>query len=95
MKMPKPANTVKLYLDDWRHTNVVLAAAILPMLKEYKKNRTHIPFGMDGAKWELILTKMISGFESILNTSDSVEDMERIYTGLSLFSKYFLELWSE
>lgn len=74
----------------------------IPILKEYRNNDAGYP-GIFNSKeeWNVILDKIIFAFEIIKkdeywyseNRKTYKKDVKTIKEGLSMFSKYFMQLW--
>jgi hypothetical protein len=74
----------------------------LPILKEYRNNGAGYPIMFNSREeWNVVLDKMISAFEIIIkdeywygiNKKTYKKDLKTIKEGLSMFSKYFMQLW--
>lgn len=75
---------------------IYLAKDIAKALKSFKKaNKNSYPGNLNNMEeWHYILDKMIYSFETISKDSIEIDDnIDKIESGLDLFSKYYMDLW--
>jgi len=91
--------------DTW-NMNTTLAKIILPMLKQLKEEKYGYPSTLTEKKWNTIVDEMIWSFEQVLDDesdekfwTDGIDwdglraHNKRIDKGLTLFGKYYRNLW--
>lgn len=77
----------------WWNFKSELAIHILPILKYYRKNTSGYPIITTNEEWKIILDKIINSFQLIADQDDGPAKKEEINEGLTLFAKYYQNLW--
>ena len=74
-----------------------IASFTVPRLKRFKEVNNGAPFQLNIEEWNIILDKMITSFELILENSGSCiwneGEEKQVNEGLDLFRNYFFDLW--
>jgi len=67
----------------------------LPVLREYRDNKSGYPMGMTERRWNTVLNKMVVAFE-LLHEDDwekQHKHRKEIEEGLRYFARYYQTLW--
>lgn len=78
--------------------DITLAKLILPRLRRFRVKLQGWPASLTLGEWQDALDKMIKAFELILDEDyhswdDNGDMMQTVETGLTLFAKYYRDLW--